>query len=1244
MLRLNPTIEDASKDYVLVQAWKKACNYIRYHNWFADTLELDYHTANLPGFLESVSDDMRSGDWVSDPLRLVQAPKSQGWEVSEESGLWGPKPSDDGVQLRPLAHVSLRDQVAATAIMLCLADLVETVQGDPRPPKPDGTTFSTISYGNRLFCDVADGILQHRWGSSKLYRAFSQDYQSFVERPERVAENLRERPGRSIVVVQSDLSQFYDRVRPHLLFEKLEALLGPGVDQRFMTLVRQVLSWRWHEDDWSWAERYAAAKGIDGFHEICLPQGLVSAGFFANVALLNFDRALLDSTGMPIGPGVLLHDSCRYVDDLRLVVTASKDIPPVELERTVFEHLQHLLQETAPGLEPSERKTQAANVGGEVRPLLRQSRKMARIQQSVSGGFDIARGEEIIDAVQSLLRAQEHYSRELPENKERATRNGRDKRLPVPDVKDATVARFAAARFRSTYRSLRPLLFDADGEDANPFSDMSPTELGKRVELTKGDLDEEARNFALNLIQSWIENPSNVRLLRIGLDIWPSVAELDDVLQLLRPYLTKDDSPERQVALYSLSEILKAGATETGFVRDDECLPSRLDLAAYRDRLAEEAILILQLAGSLPWYLNQQALLAFTVLRRELHQDLVEFWEGIKLGAGTDLYLRFMRFLGGDFTGLSTGEFATFAIMSRRSILDKDGALHLAGYEIDEEILQEIAVRDPGFANELQPKSERRIGDPETLFATQQRKSGWIPLADIFDESHGLNLRHEVGVISLLAALAAKRAVGGLPSVITPHSLEVLTARSAGHDRIKEVRFVSATSVSDGPVELLYRPPAWCTPEERWRFQFGYLARFLLTGLIDFTQVPRPSWREKHPVYRPVRSHWYQRTYGLHSGLEGFGDDWLPISEDTENLLYSLLAWPGCRERYDNGWLQLSPGGFASAMSRRLREARKCIGTGTQTLMLKVSAPLFNDPENRPLKGCVVQTVTPHEFDVADLTKSDIVTRKKHRKHLTSALAAVEKMLDLRATHENVQKRLDWLILPELAVHPEDVDLYLVPFARRHKAMVLTGVTYQHVVAGLPAVNSAMWILPQIVPGRGLQMKKRRQGKANLAAAEKDWEALGLVRKFRPCQWLVGYEWDRNPNQRPLWLSAAVCYDSTDLGLAADLRKLSDVFAIPALNKDVGTFDQMAVALHYHMYQMVIIANNGRYGGSNAHLPKKEHYVKQMFHTHGQPQASISFFEIKDIGEMIYRRHLGLNPAANSKPEDIWKYPPANYD
>jgi hypothetical protein len=77
--------------------------------------------------------------------------------------------------------------------------------------------------------------------------------------------------------------------------------------------------------------------------------------------------------------------------------------------------------------------------------------------------------------------------------------------------------------------------------------------------------------------------------------------------------------------------------------------------------------------------------------------------------------------------------------------------------------------------------------------------------------------------------------------------------------------------------------------------------------------------------------------------------------------------------------------------------------------------------------------------------------------------------------------------------------------------------------------------------------------------------------------------------------------------------------------------------LHYHMYQLVIVANNGTFGGSNAHLPRGGPYQRQVFHTHGQPQASISFFEIDDIAEMKDRRQHGLQGGTS------WKYPPAGY-
>jgi len=51
--------------------------------------------------------------------------------VSNDLATWHPRERNAEMELRPLAHVGLRDQVVTTAIMLCLADLVETLQGDP---------------------------------------------------------------------------------------------------------------------------------------------------------------------------------------------------------------------------------------------------------------------------------------------------------------------------------------------------------------------------------------------------------------------------------------------------------------------------------------------------------------------------------------------------------------------------------------------------------------------------------------------------------------------------------------------------------------------------------------------------------------------------------------------------------------------------------------------------------------------------------------------------------------------------------------------------------------------------------------------------------------------------------------------------------------------------------------------------------------------------------------------------------
>lgn len=1246
-INLKPSLELLSQEYVLVQAWKKTANYIRHHNWYSDTLELDRTAVNLPYFLSELAELLKSPEqWINDPLRIVPAPKSQQWQVTSKGNIWKPvKTGKTAGKLRPLAHVSLKDQVLATAVMLCLADRVETLQSDPRDSINNAERRSKItSYGNRLFCDAYKGKLSHRWGSSKLYRAYYQDYQSFLTRPEVVAEASANTVDTRVVIVHSDLKQFYDRVRPELLSKKITALAMHGDDLRFFEFACRLLNWEWDKRDSEEVTGYAAQAGLADFSKVSLPQGLVAAGFFANIALLDFDQSLRSSQYQTIAPGIRLEDACRYVDDLRFVLHVDHGQELPQIENSVADWLKVLLDRDANGLEPAKEKTRAAALKGDERPLVRQSRKMARIQCAVSGGFDAIGGEEILDAVQGLIRSQQRYSEQRTEDKGWSL-------APIADVRDATVARFAAARYRSTYRSLRPLLEDRDDQTSNKSESSDEVSEGRsRRSRTRADLDDEVRAFALGLIENWVEDPSNVRLLRIGLDLWPAADVLKKVLDLLRPLTEVGGTRKapRRVAWYCLSEIFRAGATETGFVEDDESLPADVDIASYRVLLREEAIRLAPKA-TLPWYLRQQIFLFLAAIAPELAPVL-------RTGSSSETkhYRELIRYLRGDGNRLKGADFATLAVLSRRSFLGKGAAVDLAVKGIKLRRLDQIAERDPDFAIEiLESKPEffeavsPRVRD-DLCLAYGDDKEGWLSLSSaVLKPGEGKSLRNELSLLSFAAKFLDALLKQPDAYVICPS--DVLVKFDITQTNVREVLEVEIALSRVTPVGSMYRSPEWCTSAGRWRFQLGYLLRFILSARPDFTKTAyRFRLKEDAKKYRAPENHWYQRLYGLFNGHAAFGDDWLPISEWTEGLLSGLLSWPGCRESDFSKLVQKGIAATRDKIVHRIDELKGMRGTFSDTLFIPLAAPWSVKPlSDRPLRACVIQTVipTPDDFSADDPTLDSPAIRKRHRNHLSAALAAVERMLDLRETHHPRDGRLDWLILPELSVHPRDVKTHLIPFARTHKTIILAGLTYETLFSGQPAVNSALWIIPVWSSTHGLQILTRRQGKQHLAPMEEKLNAASkAIQGFRPCQWLVGYEWTEEKNP-PLWLTSSICYDATDLRLAADLRDRSDVFAIPALNKDVTTFDQMALALHYHMFQMVIVANNGLFGGSNAYVPYKDAFRRQLFHLHGQPQASVAFLEIDDIRAFIKEKQDAKTKGAATTAPVIassgWKMPPA---
>ena len=1234
---LRPHLDVLRQEYVLVQAWKKTADYIRRQGWYVDTLELDMTTANLTSFLAKLANHIDEPDeWESRPLRIIPAPKSQQWQVDPVTRMWEPqKAGPAGVPLRPLAHVSLRDQVAATAVMLCLANRIETAQGDPT-----GSRKLVTSYGNRLFCDVSDSQLRHRWGSRKSYRTYFEDYKTFVARPYVVAKSVQKSCGQRVFIVDSDLSQFYDRVRPEMLQKVLHRFKRTSDDPAFYRLVERIFDWRWDSRDLREVSTYKRATDLKDFERVALPQGLVSAGFFANAVLLDFDSALRQSMDSEIVPGIHLRDSCRYVDDLRIVVTADRGLDTDNIEHAMAGWLQALVNTHANGLCIAEEKTRVAEFDGSSRPYVRQSARMNRIQSAISGGFDPIAGAEILDGLQGLMRSQDAFS----EERER----GGWRFSPVADVGGQTVARFSAHRFRKTYRSMRPFLEDqvrSGIQDAE--TDVAAEAQPSGRLMSREELDHDARAFALDLIDRWVTNPSNIRLLLVGLDIWPDPEVLRGILDLLKPYVTprRKRGTARRIAWYCLGELLRAGATETGVVSDEESLSSAIDLDGYRRLLGVEAARILGFGGtSIPWHLRQQALLylaafdpgAAPIVRRGRIQE-------------TRNYRELILFLRGDHVPSRSNRFAVYSILAFRAFsLDGDGLARVRSL-LSPGRLRAIAELDLDFAYHLTFRDLRLVQDlpsdirADLCLGTLNRLPDYRNLAEVvLSDRHSNGFRNELSILRFAELLLRKIRSMHYEGSIRPGQVQIKADMSDENDyekgHVLDIAQLDLLPGNKGSNASLYAIPAWCDINNQWRFQLGFLLRFILTRRSDFTAfVPPFSVQSSSSMYSRLRSHWYQRLYGFFNGQQAFGDDWLPISDWTERFLAALLTWPGFRKIEAFEWVNSEIDTALEVISQRRAHVKQRWQGSRGDLFVPVAA---QDPISLSsgFRACVVQTVVPTvcDFDKADPTFSDRAIRRKHRNHLASALAAVRRMIEFRRSHMQDDGRVDLLVLPELAVHPADVTGQLIPFAQANKTLILAGVTYERLSAMRSPVNSAIWIIPEMSKKLGFGTRIRRQGKRYLSPEEDGYKLRG----FRPCQWIIEYPYVGS--ESPLRLTASVCYDATDLSLANDLRHRSDIFVIPAFNRDVKTFDQMAIALHYHMFQLIVVANNGEYGGSSAYWPLHGEVNRQLFHLHGQPQVAVAFLEIKHIDEFLSRGDYKAS-MGSAESSSIWKYPPAGW-
>jgi len=1269
---------------VLAQAWKKSHTYVRRHNWYADMLELDSSTIDLEQQLAAWSADVQRVDFAPDQLRLVPAPKNAKWEFRQPeekpvfSGFlelslddWGPDPSfsdwkakrkpagkskvGDGTaslpeteqKLRPLAHLSIRDQTLATAVMMCLAEAVETAQGDTTEKDAlKARAQGVVSYGNRLHCRW-DGSTKPRsrahfsWGNSRTYRQYFQDYRTFLARPRRICADFSAQvpASQELFVVSLDIRSFFDRVDCPALLKELKRIEGDyrrdfglpdslAADEAFWQLAERIFTWAWREADHKSA---TLMKGAEcELLDLGLPQGLLASGFLANAYLVGLDRQM---SGLVLAQhecnSFKVLDYCRYVDDVRIVVQSNRSLEDV-LEATKKFFKEQLATHcttlgTTKVLELSDEKCTITPYRS-ISAQSNVSALMEALQAEISGTFDMESLVQAAGGLDGLLwMAEQIEDAEPSRSRLRLANIAR----PNTDVRDDTVKRFVATRLA---QSLRHRLAMTDSSAAVGSGDT----LIEQVTNGKA-LAHEFESTARKLIKCWADNPSLVLLLRCGLDLFPHPKLLGPVTEALTTKLFhsasgNEELREVRVAEYVLADLFRAGAVETGFRTPDE-YPESIDIAGYREDLGTLARRVLVERTASPWYLQQQALLFLASIQdHSLSPSSQE-----ELSAYSDLHnamlykpvksetlQRVLPFaLVGQQLHPNTRRFGSWLAEGLRATPEQglQGQIVTTVALYRPELISAAMAtgrgrRQPSWA-EFVPASLRTMDKKSTGKKPNLAKQKEITLLAL--TSSPLNpFCQENGLLLLAQALLRHPGIEKELSSGLDASEIRLGCQDWGNIQALpgEEKFLHVVRIerSLAAVHPLYEAPNWVEDKKAWLYGLGRVLRSAFTGELDYTSR-RFLVTEEVGGYTGLRSSWFKRRFGLLNSGRGILDEPGPMSPWLSGFLSALLQWPGV-EFPSNGAEDATkvrtPDELKAILERRISVQRDLYGSRCRTPMYVVPTDKHGtELIDRPMRIAVVQPLRPKlaDFNPKDPTHWTASTLAEHRRHLAEVCRLACQQLktwasaqpQISSDNQADQPVVDVVLFPELSVHPEHL-FHLRTLSDKLKAHIFAGLTYMHSDKLDAPINQGIWLIRTETPGSGRTIQYAWQGKKNPAKME---QAMG-IKGYRPHITLVEFPIGTST---PTRLAAAICYDATDLDLLADLRDRSDMFLVAAFNQDVDTFDNMVGALRFHMYQPVVLANLGEFGGSTAQAPLKDH-GKIISHIHGNNQVAVSVFEI----------------------------------
>lgn len=1260
--KINPTFNYLSDEVIIAQAWKKTHSYMRTHNWYADTLALDISALGLEVNLESWSKKTNILK-APHPLELVPAAKSDEWVIDKERG-WVPKaslkqkcehkgkcdketakrcknfPSDvycnKDVELtenrvgkppvRPLANLTIKDQTLASAAMLCLADLVEDVQGDCNELDFIKARRNKVySYGNRLLCDWEKGSAWFRWGNSQIYRKFFTDYQNFLKRPVAIGRDVASSQGTSdlVYIVSLDLEKFYDNIDRAKLVQRLKKLATQKkveTDDGFWEAFNQITGWKWDKEAVKRAKELGISLG-EG-----LPQGLVASGFFANAYMLKFDNKVGASIGkeIPSDENIILHDYCRYVDDLRLVISITNEDHYENIQKSILVWINSIFQNlTEKNLKLNDKKVSITALS-DLDNAGSLAQRVKQLQHELSGPAD----RDVLDGTMSILEGM------LTTPASELDLGNLNKDLALAklakfdhDIRTDTLKRFAANRLENIMRNKRRMTEHISDE---PGSKMAP-------------IDNESELLAKKLIWTWMKDPSLALVLRKAIEIYPSPVLLEPVLEAIYERCSfgqAEDSKNRDliseaIVDYVLADIFRCCVDFHGFFQRIQ-YPRSANPEGVISLAGQYAQKALATGNRLPLFIKKQALLLLAVLQKP---NLSEAPRNSQELMQTSLH----RILAGENPIWHHQRFALYEIASQITN-DPDMVVHLLMDEFKKQspkernaLVIELAKRGGPFWGhfwERLKKIDKELAKSyqwaAPVLAARSKRTNQRLLA--ISASPENPFTDEIALLKLSAALISfvkDIAERDLPS---PGQIEIVQNEDNKFDwqEIKKPGGQKLSLIANRkyPTDPRYKIPEWVTNSDDAKriYWIGSILRSIAIGSSDFTSN---RWKApKSHGYKGLRTAWYKRRMGMMHSPETLVGEYATCSQWITELLMTCLQWPGFESSYilhEEIKSIETLGDFKKAVKMRLMQMEQlyCNAAGIPAIVTRVRRPPVKNKHTFRL--VTVQPIMPKSGQITptDPALNNEKIKIINRDHLARVCQLTYKTLLAKAKTENADPAekaptSDLIVFPEFAVHPDDQDI-IKRLADKTKSMVFAGLCLLERDGNY--VNVARWFLPDFRK-TGRQWTTRDQGKGNPTDSEKK---LGVV-AFRPCQHIIEVDYG---NEGPYHLSGAICYDSTDLALASDLKGKTDLFVIVAHNRDVRTFDTMASALHYHMYQHVVVVNKGEFGGTTIQAPFKEHYDRIISHVHGNDQISIN---IADLDLAAFKRESRNHKEVKKKP------------